>query len=238
MAFVDFHFVWSGKYANLKDPTKILLYVIAAVCNHQTGEFYHSVPTLAHLAGISERSTRYALQELEQYDPPIVSQEPQDGKPSIKTHLPTAAFNRPAPHAGGPAPHAGVPLQEMQGNNRGTTTEETTTAADRISLSLIRAMTDLYGAEAVSRVVVAMKSMNGEVKNANAYFRVCCEKNWIPTNKKARQREEKLRREEARRRQQEQQQEEFDRMVREREEADPEVARREMEKIMAILSDE
>lgn len=197
MAFIDFNFIWSGHYAKLKDPTKILLYVIAGVCNHTTGEFYHGVPTLAHLAGISERSTQYALRELETHDPPIISSEPRPGKPANKTHLPTAKFTqdkfsqkRGAPHAPGGAPHAPVPVHHMHPNNRGTTTDKTTTAANQISPALIADMTELYGEKRVLNVVVSMRSMNGEVKNANAYFRVCCERGWIPTSRKAKERQE------------------------------------------------
>lgn len=80
---------------------------------------------------------------------------------------------------------------------------ETTTAADRISESLIAKMRAKYGNETVDAVVFSMKSMNGEVKNADAYFATAIRQGFIPTSKKvrdaqseqARQRREEKRRE-------------------------------------------
>jgi DNA-binding Lrp family transcriptional regulator len=82
------------------------------------------------------------------------------------------------------------------GNTNGTTENESvvvvssnSSAAHRISPSLIAEMAEVHGAAIVQKVVAAMQSMDGEVENANAYFRRCCERGWIPTSKKAKERE-------------------------------------------------
>jgi hypothetical protein len=241
MAFIDYTFIWSGKFAQLKPSSRILLHVITAVCNDKTGEFYHGVETLAHLSGLSERATRYALRELESHDPPIISAQLRPGKPDLKVHLPTVrhchqrgATDAPPVLRGATDAPRGANNDTRGGqqmppkNNKEQQELKTTTAADRISPDLIKSMTDIYGADIVSRVVVAMQSMDGEVRNANAYFRVCCEKNWTPTSKKARQKEEQKARKEAARERQEQEDREWqetrDQVLREAE--DPEAQER------------
>jgi hypothetical protein len=245
MAFVDHHFIWSGKYAKLKPSSRILLHVITGVCNHQTGEFYHSVETLAHLSGISERATRYALRELESQKPPIISSEPRAKQADRKVHLPTARFTDQAKGANDSTMGANIDTrrgQQMPPNNRKQQQTKTTTAADRISPSLIAELSEIYGAKAVLGVVVSMRSMDGEVKNANAYFRTCVTKGWIPTSAKARKKQKELERKRAaERRREEREKERRDLEARiAREAADPQAQKRiqtEMDKIFAMLDD-
>lgn len=73
----------------------------------------------------------------------------------------------------------------------------TTTAADRVAKSLITRLRDKYDDRLIDVVLFAMKSMNGEVENANAYFHACVKNGWIPTSKKAKQKKAAREREEA-----------------------------------------
>jgi hypothetical protein len=62
------------------------------------------------------------------------------------------------------------------------------TAADKIPKSLINEMRSKHGSDLVEDILVALESLNGEIKNPAAYFRTCCTKGWIPTSKNARKR--------------------------------------------------
>lgn len=251
MAFIDYHHIWSGNFAKLKPSSKILLHVISGICNGITGEFFHSVETLAHLAGISQRSVQYALHELQSQDPPIISREPRPGHSDEKVHLPTLRFTQnafsgqergatDAPGAATDAPEGCNHFTPL--NNNPNNKDLKTTAAHRIAPALIAAMTEQYGASIVQKVVVAMRSMDGEVENANAYFRRCCQRGWIPTSSKAKKKaqdEERKKaaqdRREERRQEQERREEQF-----RRESQDPEVQARiklEMDKIFALLEE-
>jgi cytochrome oxidase assembly protein ShyY1 len=103
-------------------------------------------------------------------------------------------------------------------------------------------MTERFGAKRVLSVVVSMRSMDGEVKNANAYFRTCVTKGWIPTSEKARKKLEEQKRKAAAiegRMQREKERQEWESQA-EREAADPDIQARiqaEMAKIFASLEE-
>ena len=107
-------------------------------------------------------------------------------------------------------------------------------AADKVSKTLIKQMTSKYGAEVVKIVLEGMKNFNGEIQNANAYFRTCVANGWTPTSKATRDREEKQARDAARFRREEEERREYDRKVKEFEESDPAMAQAAFDAINAM----
>ena len=96
-------------------------------------------------------------------------------------------------------------------------------------------MISRFGENRVQPVVVAMRSMDGEVKDANAYFCSAVTKGYVPTSKAAKRNEEKKRRAEARASRQEEFRKEYDNMVQDYEAADPVEVQREIQKANRLL---
>lgn len=121
-------------------------------------------------------------------------------------------------------------LNEVINNN--------TTSADRISKSLIAKMRTEYGDRVVDVVIASMRNMNGEVKDPDAYFASAVRNGYIPTSKKAKQRQEAAARNKAQNRQLAEIRAERERWERELEQSDPDIAAHEIEKIQKLLGDD
>jgi len=61
---IDIDLVLAGFYAQLKPATRIILHVISAIANFNTGEFYHSARSIGEMAGYHERTVKSAFREL------------------------------------------------------------------------------------------------------------------------------------------------------------------------------
>jgi len=256
----DIDFITSGRFAGLENATKAVYHVITGIVSFRTGQFFHSAATIADLAGYSVGSAERALRELlEEKVISVAMYRPGQTTVYRYNFVADGADRggystidpRPIPNAAQPPPssmtqpsltHEGGPPSRTRDEQDLFNKIKTTTAADRISSSLITKMISTFGEKRVRPVVVAMSSMNGEVKDANAYFRVCCERGWIPTSSKARKKAQ-----EQERRKAAQDRREEERLKREakeeqfrRESEDPEAQARikaEIDKISAILDD-
>jgi hypothetical protein len=232
--------------------TKLRAYVvIASVANHHTGEFWHSIPTLAAKFGCSTRHARTIMREFE--DEGILSARARPGKTTIYTYT-TALAGAPQQNVSQEDHQPGAEMYTSVGaelrssgvgrnsrlppnNNQQQQLPGTTTAADRISPILIKAMAKRHGKQMVQKVVVAMGLMDGHVRNADAYFRTCCEKKVIPTTEQARQRAEEMKRKKAVREKQELLEQKWQKWEEEAANSDPEVVQRYLQQLEEILSD-
>jgi len=266
----DINFIISGRFATLENATKAVYHVITGLVSFHNGQFFHSAPSIAELAGYSVGSAERALREL--LDEKVISvvlRRPGettvyqynfvadgadrggysdiDPRPIPRAAQPPPIWTPEAPPTAQPDPqppssmtqpsltHEGGPPSPMRDKQELFNEIRTTTAADRISSSLIQKLKSKYGEDRVNPVVVAMQSMNGEVKNANAYFHSAVTQGYTPTSKKFRKEQKKREREKAIDERQEQRKQEFDKMVRDFEESDPAAIEQEIAKANRIL---
>ena len=249
----DINFVIGGEFSKLDNATKAIYHVVTAIASFANGQFFHSADQIADLAGYSHNSVDRALaQLLERKVISVVLQRPGETTLYAYNFVADGADRgghstidpRPIPHAAQPPPspmsqgrpmHESPPDPPMSREQDLFNEMRTTTAADRISSSLITRMISRFGENRVQPVVVAMRSMDGEVKDANAYFCSAVTKGYVPTSKSARGKEEKKRKDEARASRQEEFRQEYDQMVREYEESDPIEVQREIAKANRLL---
>ena len=254
----DIDFITSGRFAQLENATKAVYHVITGIVSFRTGQFFHSAATIADLAGYSVGSAERALHELlEQKVISVVLQRPglttlysynfvadgadRGGYSTIDPRpIPDAAQPPPSPTMEPSLVHEGGRPSHMRDEQDLFNEIRTTTAADRISSSLIQRLISKYGENRVKPVVVAMKSMNGEVLDADAYFCSAVTRGYIPTSKKAKQAEKVAARKEAARKRREEEKQEYQKRTAEfkRETQNPEIQARiqaEIEKANRLL---
>lgn len=207
MAIIDYSDVLNLGYAKLSLPAKALIPVLATLADKKTGllpERFSKLDTLATFAGISRRATQIALQLLG--DTKRISISLVHGHPAQILYQPIAQFSSRA----GEAPRASlerhdVPLQpeltlspdqppeppepERQEPCLNSSLKQFKTTTDSIPKGVLRDMLLRYGATVVVSVLSGMKNMEGEIANPAAYFRKCCQENWVPSNKKIRDEE-------------------------------------------------
>jgi len=234
---IDPQLVLSKFYSSLSPSAQRLIFVAASVANYKTGQFFHSIESLASYAGMSRAATKRAIRELEHAK--LIMRELRPGQSSRYTYLFTVESTRVTsdpPHAttrvmddpdpGHQRPNTRVTHDPLTTNNNNLL--RTTTAAARISPALIAEVKAVYGSERVEQVVAAMSKMNGYIKDANAYFRACVQRGWIPTSKKIRELDEMREKERRYEEEQEKKRQEWEKLREqvERESRDPEIQAR------------
>ncbi len=192
MPYLPFPFVWDGHFATLQPATGKVLYVVATIADYKSGEFYHSINTIATLAGVSKGSVKRALRELQQWKPPIIEMHQRPGKTAIRIYCPTR--DRPesiqdvdnSARPGSPMIRGGIthdpgtrithdPLTVFK------TTEETTT--QDISPKLVDKLIEKYGFDEVHARVVVISKMNGRVANKDGLLVDSLKHGYIPSDK-------------------------------------------------------
>lgn len=207
MAIIDYDDITSMRFATLNLPAKALIPVLATISDKETGLVPSRLSKLGYIAGltgISIRATQDALQEL--HDTNRISLTRVHGHPATIIYQPTAQFSSRAGEAGPASLERHVmPHQDLLNFATDTLTDsekartatslllnssensKTTTDALPVEKSLIKAMIDKHGSSVVVEIISAMEEIQKEdpanIKSPGAYFRACCEKNWVPTMK-------------------------------------------------------
>ena len=229
MAYLDFDFVWSGKFAKLQPATKTILYVLASIASHETGEFYHSASTIAKLAGVGRASVFRAFQELEATEPPILVSLPRPGKTTQRFYCADRNYDptRLTHETPTRLTHETPPVSPMR-HEQQILTRDLETTTDDFPENLLLKLVDQYGKEEVEKRVVVISRMNGKVKNKPGLLVHSLKNGYIPTDKETEDKTQAERKRKAIRMQQEER-EERERKLQEMielEQADPETQAR------------
>lgn len=239
MAYLPHDFVWNGHFARLQSATKIILHVIATIADYTTGEFYHSVGTIARLAGLSRRSATRAIKELEELTPPIIqTQEKRPGKPTIRIYLPALrdvdnSARGVSPMAQGYDTHVS-PTYDTHVSQT-LTTEQNKQQQTGFSDKFINKLVNEYGFEEVHARVVVISKMNGRIENPRGLLVHSLKRGYIPVDKELAAKQKMERRRQAEDAHSKRLQEEHEEAKRLRDDADPEVVAAEIAKCMAML---
>lgn len=209
MAIIDYADVRSLRYAKLTPSAKALIPVLATLADNVTGQLSKNdskINTLKTYAGLSRTATRAALRKLKKSK--IISLEHSQGQTAEITYLPIAHFtaNSPDPNLtnewsrhshslvklenekNAVDPRHDTPESERQlPCSLNTVLNTKTTTGPALSKMLIKEMIAKHGSSVVVSIISGMEKMQKDdpqaIQNPGAYFRTCCEENWIPTSK-------------------------------------------------------
>ena len=78
---IDPNFILSDTFREWPFETRITYIVTCALANNKTGEFYHSVETIAHYANVCRRAVQRSLRRME--DVGVITREERPGNTSI-----------------------------------------------------------------------------------------------------------------------------------------------------------
>ena len=261
---IDPNFILSDIYREWPFETKVTYTVVCALANNRTGEFYHSIETIAHHANVCQRAVQRSLRRME--DAGVITRLERPGNTTLyKYNFPANIRKRDDSPAGGDSPvGGGVTEQSSQGRLHSHPTESyndpqsliestfTGTIAEANKQDLNKEdLTTLYGDELITELIsrygekkvienaVAVLSLEN-VENKGAYLRASLKGNYVPTNKRRKEEEAKIRQLEYEKRMSEQLNEWKQHVERVKQEADdPEVqakVRAEIEKMNRMVS--
>lgn len=201
---IDPRLVESGQFGQLKTLTQRLLWVIASVADYNTGEFYHSVGTLAKLLHVSRSSVKRGLRELERTNPPLIRSDEVAGKVSKRVYIFAAKSAKDTRVTGEPPPGSlvnhprvtGEPGEAApEGEESQQSSASTASPSDAINYSLNNwdpnnngwlpkslyfKLTRQYGEDAVTRRVVFILNTKKKITNPVGYLVRSLQEGWIP----------------------------------------------------------
>lgn len=209
MAIIDYADVRSLRYAKLTPSAKALIPVLATLADNVTGRLSRKdskIHTLKTYTGISRNSIRSGLRKLAKSK--IISLERSQGQTAEITYLPITHYSatNPDPNLTNGWLRHNQPLVKLENKKNAvdprhdspkserqlpcslnTVLNTKTTTEATLPKSLIKEMIAKHGSSVVVPIYSELERMRKDdpqaIQNPGAYFRACCEKNWIPTSK-------------------------------------------------------
>ncbi|MDQ1327166.1 MAG: hypothetical protein QG641_446 [Candidatus Poribacteria bacterium] len=213
---IDPNFILSDTYREWPFETKTTYTIICALANNKTGEFFHSIETIAHHANVCKRAVQRSLRRIE--DVGVITKIERPGNTSIykynfstnirKKDRDDSLVRSDSPVMGvvteqsSPERLTGHPIESKNDpqapiksiftdtipfpNKQDLNKHDLTTT---YSDKLLSELISKYGKEKVFENAVAVSKLEG-IKNKEAYLRSSLKGGYVPINQKQKEKEE------------------------------------------------